>query len=717
MPEATSPRGAVLFRFGTYTLDPRGRRLLRGDAVVPLTAKAFETLEALVECSGRTVAKDELLTRVWPGIFVQEDTLAQNISTLRKTLGETPESPKYILTVPREGYRFIAPVEVVQPESARGDLRLSEGTAPPRQRFVARWPFGKIVYYAAGLGTGLIVAMAASRVPHRPAAQVPSTFEVFEPDDARFSTSGGALALSPDGRTLAFLATDRDGTDNIWIRPLDALASTKLAGTADASQPFWSPDGQWLAFFSGGFLKRIDISRGVKQAICPLPGPDAVAGSWSTDGLILFSILGQGLFKVDAGGGTAEPVVPPGTEGWRIGWPSFLPDGHRVLFTVMAPAGAAGIYVGSLADAGQRRLIDDISSSSFAAPGYILYASAGVLVASGLDPGSLRRTTAAMPVAEHVWVNESTHRAVFSASQTGVIAFREPQSSRLRWINRAGDVLSSGPAAVYRGFTVSRNGRVIAEQLDPLRGTYDLYLHGSSWDSTTRLTFDPANDFRPLWSADDAHVVFAREGTTGWQLYDLELARPGSERPLLPAPSPGAVQAVSWNGDLLEYVSVAPQQAPVFWRVHPARSEQPEQITGRDRSAGNFRRSADLKWLAYTMKVFDSRIPHTAVYVGPWPSGSGQLEIAASGSSPRWRDDSRELYYIAPDGDLIAAPLEFGHLTGRSALLHKTEALLTSGLAGDAYDAAPDGQRFLIKVPSRRPAIVVMSAWQGRKGE
>ncbi len=310
-----APDDAGTLAFGAYTLDTRTRRLWREGIPVPLTTKAFDTLEVLVRAAGQTVSKEQLLSAVWPDTFVQEDTLAQNVSTIRRALGDSADAPRYVLTVPREGYRFVALVEracgdraatapdstaadtpnqVADLETARGSLRFAPGT--------------RLAPFTLGVASGLLLAALIGfslRAP-RPAAAPPiaTTFEVFEPEGTRFSASGGLLSLSPDGRYLAFLAVDPERRDQLWIRALGARASILLAGTQDAQQPFWSADGRSIAFFSNGSLRRIELSGEGARTICDVPAtPLAVSGSWSSQNVILFAMIGRGLFQVSASGG------------------------------------------------------------------------------------------------------------------------------------------------------------------------------------------------------------------------------------------------------------------------------------------------------------------------------------------------------------------------------------------------------------------------------
>lgn len=244
MSQDTRPADAAIYVFGSFTLEPRFRRLLQHDTIVPLTTKAFDTLEVLVRSAGSTVTKDELLKQVWPGTFVQEDTLTQNISTIRRALGDSPDTPSFVLTVPREGYRFISPVEIVQTQPIvegwrQADQPTASSLRPVRAHQAQRW----LVHYLVGAASGLMLAAIWTVLWNRSwdqprVAPVPTRFEVHEPEGTRFSTSGGALALSPDGRQLAFLATDADGNDHLWIRPVGLAPEHAGAGNTPSLSTF-----------------------------------------------------------------------------------------------------------------------------------------------------------------------------------------------------------------------------------------------------------------------------------------------------------------------------------------------------------------------------------------------------------------------------------------------------------------------------------------------
>ncbi|HTM55960.1 MAG TPA: transcriptional regulator, partial [Pirellulales bacterium] len=198
---------AVIHRFGPFQLDSEKRRLSRGREPVPLTPKALETLLVLVGRPGEVVEKDDLFKAVWPDTFVEEATLAQNIATIRKALGDTTETPTYVATVPRRGYRFLGPVT-----TAIGSERATSAPTLPTSRGGA--------WAAAMLAMGLIASLAWLLLRIPPLVQLPVAFSIQPTTGTQFSTSGAFMSVAPDGHAIAFIASTAAGEPSIWIREL-----------------------------------------------------------------------------------------------------------------------------------------------------------------------------------------------------------------------------------------------------------------------------------------------------------------------------------------------------------------------------------------------------------------------------------------------------------------------------------------------------------------
>jgi DNA-binding winged helix-turn-helix (wHTH) protein len=246
------PRAYV---FGKFRIDVGARQLLREGEHVPLPAKSLDTLLLLVRHRDRVVGKDELMQTVWPDTFVSDDSLTQCISSLRRALGDA----EVIATIPRRGYRFIVPVieggeeakvQEPAPPAAAAAAASAEAAVPGPVRAARRRP-----RWAVPLAAGILVAITVGGwLARRPAAAPPPPLRFTqEAPTGTVILSGGTL--SPDGRTLAFVAEDvQSGTTRLWVRPLASASARVLEGTDSALRPFWSPDSQSLGFIANGRL-------------------------------------------------------------------------------------------------------------------------------------------------------------------------------------------------------------------------------------------------------------------------------------------------------------------------------------------------------------------------------------------------------------------------------------------------------------------------------
>jgi DNA-binding winged helix-turn-helix (wHTH) protein/Tol biopolymer transport system component len=691
------------YTFGPFRFEGTLRRLYKHDERIALTPKAADTLLALLERANRIVEKDELLRVVWGDVFVGEDTRAQNISTLRRVLGDDASQPQFIVTMPRRGYQFVAPVTTVPNEA--------DGSVPETQVSLERLSRGTSVRATAVAFVLVLLGLALPRVwktedVRRPAAE----FSVAEPDGHRFSASGGMLAVSPDGEQLAFVAADARGIAALWLRPLGSAAYRRLDGTDGAAQPFWSPDSRFVGFFSNKRLKAVDVVSGAVRVIASLTNARALGATWSRRQQILFSVPDDGLYTVPASGGLATrltPAVDAACNGCSA-WPSFLPDGRHFLFTLTTAKGIApGIYVGELGTANGKHLIDAASSSAYVDPGFLLFARDGTLYVQPFDAAHRQITGAPRPIVDGVAFNPRTGRVLASMSETGVVVFRRPLITTLEWVDRAGtpQTMAASPA-IYTEFSIAPDGkRVAAARIDPHTGTSDVWVFGEGIE--TRVTNDPDWDGNPVWTADGSRVVYSSRRGDRWGLYSRSPSPLGPEEVLLDTDTPVTPLQALQSSDVI----FAARQSFDLWQLAAGKSTPLAQLGGFYPS--DARLSPDAKWLAYGRPETAYGVSRQTVYLRSASLTTDRRVIADGGSSPRWRADGQELFYLAQDSSVVAVPLDSRSApddTRRHVLFQTTGPAMT-GLSGQLYDAASDGRNFLVKREVASSPIYVRVNW------
>jgi eukaryotic-like serine/threonine-protein kinase len=367
-----------------------------------------------------------------------------------------------------------------------------------------------LLIVAAGL---IAVARYAGDAGLEPAYGAAIVFTVAPPGNTTFVTPQAALglpwlALSPDGRVLAFVALAADGHQQLWTRPLAAAVAAPLAGTDGASAPFWSPDSQSIAFFAQGQLKYVDTRGGTPQVAA-----DAArggGGSWSAGNIIVFNgdpLTGE-LRKVRVGSRTAAtPLTRVDTaQGQRSHvWPAFLPDGRHFLFAVQSGSNSGGndVMVGSV-DGGEPAFLLRADGNALYASGYVLYRRAGTLMAERFDARAMRLDGDPIRIVEAVGSRESAYTA-FSVSKTGALAYGAnltPGDSRPVWRNRSGGTLNVIAFPTFLGPSLSRDGSLLA-----LGHEFDIWLYDTKRGTPVRLTFDATGSGESIWSPDGKYLA------------------------------------------------------------------------------------------------------------------------------------------------------------------------------------------------------------------
>ena len=619
---------------------------------------------------------------------------------------------------PRERLRDIGDVRFDLAEATTSGTSIAVAAAPTaiaggtrRARARASIPWG-----FAALAVVTMAVLAVMRPWRAHEAPVPMTLNAELGADASLNTLVGASAvLSPDGQTLAFVASGSDDSGTkLYLRRLDHLIATLLAGTDDAAGPFFSPDGQWVAFFAGGKLKKISVTGGASVTLAD--APTARGGSWGDDNVIVFqpgSNPGSSLVSVPAGGGTTSPLSKsvPGEIMHR--WPQVLPGGRGVLFTASSPSSfdTADIVVQPLPDGEPKVVHRGGYHARYVPSGHLVYLHKGTLFAALFDIERMEVTGQAVPVVEGVATNPNTGSTQIAISQGGTAVYlpggSETNEVPVSWLDRAGNtaVLRSAPAN-WSSPGFSPDGERLA--MDVFDGSQaDVWTYDIPRETMTKLTFDAADDVRPVWSPDGRRIAFAsRRGTKApfsvyWQRADgtgdVQLLVKGTNDLF-----PGSFHP---SGKFLAYFELDAKTAGNLM-ILPIDGDEatgfkpgtPIEFLKTDLMENSPTFSPDGRWIAYIS--LESGRPE--IYVRPFPGPGGKWQISnGPADDPLWSRTRNELFYTVGSGDLqmMVAPYR---TEGDSFRAEKPRLLSETRISGRPrppsrdVDVHPDGQRFAV---------------------
>lgn len=561
------------------------------------------------------------------------------------------------------------------------------------------------------LAAAFATALAAFAVFHYRTAPAPAVAIRFEipPPEGTFWGPFDLPVLSPDGSRVMFAATKRDGTRNLWLRPMDSVIAQPIPGTEGNAvmAGAWSPDGRSIAYTAGGKLHRLEIAGGSPQAVGSVPAWGATA--WSPAGIILFTAnqSPNEIYQVPASGGEAKLAVASGASG---DFPSFLPGGRRFLYGVFAPD--LGLDVAALDSQAGKRLTDG-SSGLFVAPSWLLNIRDSTLVAQAFDPGSQSLSGDPIQIAGQVAV-VGPNAAAFSVSQNGVLAYRRalpPSLSDLTWYDRQGKQLGTvGERALHTNPALSPDGRRLAiSRLDPTANTRDIWVLDLARGVSSRFTFDKADDTNPVWSPDGSRIAFSSfRKPQARGIYWKAASGAGDEEPLLEDAGNNSVEDWSPDGKLLLFNANSQE----IGALPVSGDRKPYPVLKAAFAQVHARLSPDGRWIAYVSQESGRK----EVFVQSFPPSGGKWQISNNGGTePSWRGDGKEIYFI--EGSEFKAVEVKAAGSSFEAGIPKSlfQVQLDRAVRRSRYVAAPDGQRFLfVTTPhgvDTTPFIVVQN-WQ-----
>jgi eukaryotic-like serine/threonine-protein kinase len=569
------------------------------------------------------------------------------------------------------------------------------------------------------LAAALISAMLYLRKPS-PESRVTRLSIPLPQGTVTASAMAPDLALSPDGRRLVFSATG-ERTRQLWLRALDAFTTQPLAGTEGADAPFWSPDGRYIAFFADNKLKKVDTRSGVIETICP--AGSGRGGDWSRDGVILFcSGDGAALSRVNAAGGKPEAVTELDAARGETNhdYPSFLPDGRHYLFHVFGRDNH-GIYVGSL-DSKDRKLLIPLSPDTanstravWSASGFILYAlNRTTLLARAFDPDRLELIGEPSRIAENVIVS-LTGNARFTAATNGAnsvlayIQYREMDVAQLTWRDRGGKRLGvAGPAEPWTSFELSPDDRLVALIRNEPSRLNSLWQLNLTQGATTRFVTDTDSaNFFPVWSPNGEYLAFASARNSALNLFLKRTTGAAPEERLLETRSQTYPLSWSPDGKFLVFAMGDPQTRTDIWLLPLSGERKPQPLLRTKSDERGARVSPDGNWLVYV----SDETGINEVYVTQFPQPGRSWRISRSGgSTPYWRGDGRELFFLSGNKLMAASVVT----TGATAEFQAGAPQPLFEIEGPNYAPSRDGQRFLTSVVTEKapaPLINVALNW------
>jgi eukaryotic-like serine/threonine-protein kinase len=526
------------------------------------------------------------------------------------------------------------------------------------------------------------------------------------PPGTAFRATGfdsGPVAVSPDGKTLAFTAVDEKGSTNLWVRALDAQQANMLQGTEDAAYPFWSPDGKYLGFVADRKLKKIAVSGGEAQTIV-----DQVAftSAWGADDTILFRRENQqAIYRVRASGGEVSTVIQrAGNSEYAVGWPAFLPDGKHFLYVGDRMGSPGQIKVGTFGKPETGVVVTEGSAPRFAA-GYLLFVRGGKILAQPFSLTRFKLSGDPQPLGE---AND------FSVSPAGVLAYHESSAnSELKVFDRSGNVVASpGPLASYGSPRFSPDGKSVSVDVrDPKTEESDVWIYPAGGGQPTRITFGPY-DYRGTWSPDGKEIAYAVHDKGKFSVRRRPLDGSRAEETLYETDDflSGTVQDWSPDGKYLSLdldnkdLTYSNWILPLNGKREPFRPPATAEITASQYD-GHF--SADGHWLTY----FSYESGRPEVYVVPFLSNGAKYQASTNGG---WvtRFAGNELFFITMGNRLMTAhwsPQPNFHLED----IHPLFQLDLPNFAGPNFDVTRDGQKFVVLTAERAKtsSITLLTNW------
>lgn len=525
---------------------------------------------------------------------------------------------------------------------------------------------------------------------------------ILTDDGVRMSDwANGDVQISPDGTRLVYVARDSSASEaSLWVKGMNSLAAQPLKGTEGANLPFWSPDGQYIAFFAGLKLKKVLATGGPVLTICNVS--NGRPGVWNTDGTILFTPDHRGpLFTVAAAGGepTQLTVLDSTENDFTHRYPCFLPDQDHFLFFNRKESGDGGerdaICYSSLSDPTVHHLFYAKSNVAYV-DGYILFMRDDILMAQEFDHSGLTLIGDARPLAESVSFSKAFSRGIFSVSQTDELVYRYGQvqsGATLQILDETGQVIDTiGETEPQATFSLSHDGRLAAVEIEDEQATgSDIWIYDLNRNIKRRFTFDKNNDVMPSFTPNDSQIVFTstRDDSIGIYIKDVY----GNSSPRLLVQDSDRQAVWGWTSDM-KYMLYSTSSPTTFFDIkiystEPGFSDsiylQTEFIEGATAVSPND------KWVTYSSNESGG----FELYVSTFPRHTTKWQISTNGGLfGQWSEDGKRIYFLDKDEMLCRVPVSY---TDNNFQVGSIEKLFKVGsVEAYGFGLFADEKRFLV---------------------
>ncbi len=545
------------------------------------------------------------------------------------------------------------------------------------------------------------------------------------------------IAISPDRRNLAYVI-QRDGVKQLYVRPLDQLEARLLPGTESANLPFFSPSGEWIAYFSNQEIKRVRVSGGAPQVLTTTFG--FYGSTWTTDNTIVFSSQdttgGRRLYRIPATGSATKQELMISVSGETLEWPIVLPSGRHVVFTMSTAAGA--VLTGRIAalslETGEHEvLIDRGYNARYVPTGHLVFVRENDLWAVPFDPEEVETTGPEVRVQADIDVSVGINTrgtAAYTISEDGLLVYlpasgtADLQPSEFVWVTRDGaEQPTRLPTRPYGEFQISPDGQRVALTVTGENGNASIWVYDLEGGASIQLTYD--DDYAPVWTPDGEHVVFGSRRDGGGIFWT---AASGS----------GDVERLTSVAGSLQYPEGFPpddQNRLIFHeflggianlKVYLFDSEQTIPLVSTDVSESGAAISADGRWIAYEANASPVEALSSEIMVRPFPNvdGGGPWQVTTTGGrGPFWGPDGTLFYTgdnslisevildLDPDGMTLQVVTQSRVVRPLSAIFNPDPRTKAITLDGSSFLLQKPVTQAAGGVPPQQSALVAVNNW------